>query len=130
MNTTPDTAWTRDFFEVFLGERLHQRLLPGLRSLTTSFTIEVKGGETFSLAIEEGVITRAEATDTLSRRCHLVVDADDFARVVAAEVTPQSLFIRRRLSIRGNPWHALRASSAMQEFFLRFPYRPAERVSR
>lgn len=126
MKTATGTAWTRDYFEVFLGSRLNQRLLPGLRSLSTAFTIEVAGGDIFSLEIEEGVITRAEATDTPSGRCHITVRPEDLARVVAAEVTPQSLFIRRRLSIRGNPWHALRASSAMQEFCSKFPYRPKE----
>jgi len=120
---TPD--WPRAYFTDFLGSRRHQALLPGLRSLDTAFTIEV-GGETFALEIAGGVITRSETTDEPSGQCHVRIEPLDLARLVAAETTAQALFVRRRLTIRGNPWHALRASSAMQEFCRRFPYRPEE----
>jgi SCP-2 sterol transfer family len=117
-------TWPRRYFAEFLGARLDRPLLPGLRSLETAFTIEVAGGDTFALEIAGGCITRAEVTDAPSPTCHVRIDADDLARVIAAEVTPQSLFVRRRIAIRGNPFHALRASSAMQEFCQRFPWRP------
>jgi predicted lipid carrier protein YhbT len=122
MSAPEGMEWVSDFFANHLGGRKHQRLLPGLESLSTSFSLTVRGAGTFSVEIREGVLTVADPTDRISPRCHLSVEREDFARVVAAAATPQSLFVRRRLQIRGNPWHALIAASAMEEFFRRFPY--------
>lgn len=119
-----DAAWVADFFANHLGARMNQRLLPGLESLTTEFSLDVGGAGTFEVGITKGVLTTAAPAAAPCLRCHLRVEPADFARVVAGEATPQSLFVRRRLKIRGNPWHALVAASAMEEFFRRFPYRP------
>jgi len=106
---------------------MHQPLLPGLASLNTAFSIQVTGAGTWSLAIESGVIERCEATDARDPSCHVTLSVADFAEIVVANCTPQSLFIRRRLRIEGEVFRALSAAAAMQEFFQHFPYRSAPR---
>lgn len=127
MNAPARPAWVADFFANHLGPMQNRRLLPGLESLTTAFTLEIGDAAIFGVVITKGVLVAAAPAAAPSARCHVRVEPADFARVVAAEATPQSLFVRRRLKIRGNPWHALVAASAMEEFFRRFPYRPEAR---
>ncbi len=117
--------WVQDYFASHLGERMHCELLPGLRSLTTAFTIEVGACGMHAVAIEGGCIERCERVDAPSGECHVTVATGDFASIVSGERTPQSLFVRRRLSIAGNPLRALSAAFAMEEFFRRFPYHAA-----
>lgn len=118
------TGWVDDYFAHHLGSRMHRELLPGLRSLTTAFTIAVDGGERWAVGIDAGRITRVERGCRDPLDCHVTVAAVDFARIVSAQTTPQALFVRRRLRIEGNVLRALTAASAMEEFFRRFPFRP------
>lgn len=122
-----DSTWVADFFAIHLGSRRNRRLLPGLVSLTTGFTLEIGEAGVYAVEITEGVLTVAEPAATPSPKCHIEVEPEDFARVVNGMATPQSLFVRRRLKVRGNPWHALVAASAMEEFFQRYPYRTEAR---
>ncbi len=116
-----DTDWVESFFVHHLGTRCGQALLPGLQSLSTAFTIDVDGHGTFAIEVERGVLTRSERA-ARSPRSHACVAPEDFRAVVEGRVTPQSLFVRRRLRIHGNPLHVLRAAPAMEEYFRKHPF--------
>ena len=118
-------AWVPDYFAHHLGSRLGRPLLPGLASVPTSSTIDVTDVGAWSVAVVSGVITRCGRATGRDPYCHVTLTADDLARIVCADVTPQGLFVRRRLRIEGDVLRALSAALALEEFFARYPYRPS-----
>lgn len=115
-------TWVDGYFARHLGDRMHRDLLPGLRSLSTAFVIDVTGAGAWRLAIEAGRLVHCAPDDGVDPGCRVTVAPADFAEIVAARCTPQSLFVRRRLAIAGDVFRALSAAGAMQEFFQHFPY--------
>lgn len=111
------------YFEEFLANKIHERLLPDLRRLSASFRIVIKGRPkmSWSLAIEKGVLTSI-SRNGMACQCSFIVDGDAFGQITAGRLTPQQAFFRKRINIKGNIETGLKLATVLAVFFRKFPY--------
>lgn len=112
-----------DYFDRFLPSLIGRRLVPGLESLTESFTVAVPEVGCWRLEIERGALRRVEPSAGLLGTFHFETDGEAFLAAASGHRRPAQLFFEERVRIEGDLKRALRTAAALEEFFARFPYR-------
>ena len=111
------------YFSEFLQTRTGRRLVPGLATLSASFTVTVPDVGSHLLCIEHGVLTEVRAVSEPSPGFDYEVDATTLLEAVSGSMRPAELFFAKRIVIRGDLYRALSTATALEDFFRLFPFR-------
>ncbi len=112
----------REYFTHFLPARTGRRLVPGLASLSETFTVTVPSEGSFAMQIERGILTAVYPTETPSTSFDYETDAATLIEVVSGSARPAELFFAKRFIVRGDLYRALSTATALEEFFTLFPF--------
>ena len=126
-NPLPDAHARFDpYFSAFLTAKLHQPLLPKLRTLSATFQIELLGdtGAVWTLAIKNGMLDSI-ASGAAAAQCGFKLKPEIFAAIVDGTLSPQWAFFKRQVEIDGDIVLGLKLATVLAEFFKRFPWRCA-----
>jgi predicted lipid carrier protein YhbT len=113
----------REYFEIFLAERVNQHLLPDLRQLTASFSIAINDhpGHAWLLDIRNGVL-RSISRDGAATACSFALDSTTFLEIASGQLPPQRAFFAGRTRITGNIELGLKVASVLTKFFAEYPF--------
>ena len=112
------------YFNDFLAEKMHQQLLPNLRSLSATCRINVEDvGQSWALKIEQGRLVKI-SHNSMDCQCEFLVNFDTFSRIVSGKLVPQKAFFKRKVDIQGDIETGLKLATVLAEFFQKWPYRP------
>jgi predicted lipid carrier protein YhbT len=112
------------YFDDFLTEKMHQQLLPNLKSLSATCRINVEDvGRSWALKIEQGRLVKI-SHNSLDCQCEFLVNFDTFSRIVSGKLVPQKAFFKRKVDIQGDIETGLKLATVLAEFFQKWPYRP------
>jgi nucleoside-diphosphate-sugar epimerase/putative sterol carrier protein len=115
----------REYFEVFLAERINQDLLPDLKRLSARFSISMKDlpASHWCLDVQNGVL-RSVSRDAAPSECAFTVDSATFLEIAAGRLPPQRAFFTGRIGISGNMELGLKVATVLAKFFLEHPFVP------
>lgn len=116
------TLEVRRYFDTFLAGKTGALLVPGLSSLSADFTVTVPAVGSFQLSIEEGVLRDSRPVSGPSQEFDYELEAAALLDAVTARVRPAELFFEQRIRIRGDVYRALATATALEDFFVRFPF--------
>lgn len=127
--TSPSTSPQHDqidaYFDTFLLQFHGRQLLENLVSLNADFWIEIDNKKTWSLQIINGRLLSISKGSQVGRFGYRT-NTNTYLQVVRAQISPQEGFFRGAIKLAGNSKEALRTASALEEFFSKFPYHPAD----
>jgi nucleoside-diphosphate-sugar epimerase len=108
------------YFSSFLGRYLGRRLIRNLASLSACLQIEIKEYTTWTITIENGVLTKI--TEGSSGDFGYITDGPTFLQVASGRISPQQGFFQGGIQLVAKPKEALRTAAALEEFFQHYPY--------
>jgi nucleoside-diphosphate-sugar epimerase/predicted lipid carrier protein YhbT len=113
----------REYFEVFLPDRVNQNLLAGLKQLTARFSISLtdRAASTWCLDIQGGVLASISRQGA-SSQCAFELDSPTFMEIAAARLQPQRAFFAGRVKIKGNIELGLKVATVLAKFFAECPF--------
>lgn len=119
----PATPEVHAYFAEFLTGKMHEQLVPGLRTLTADFHIVLSDVMDcrWLLSIVEGRLENVSHGDG-GAPCSFVLDAATFTEIVAGRLKPQNAFFSRRVDIEGDIETGLKLATRLAAFFKQFPY--------
>jgi predicted lipid carrier protein YhbT len=111
------------YFDVFLADKQHQPLLPGLKRLNATCRIVVEDipDKSWTLAIEQGCLERI-SLNGMDCQCTYTVNHRTFADIVSGRLAPQKAFFQRKVEIDGDMETGLRLATVLADFFRQWPY--------
>ncbi len=119
-----DTPLIHEYFDVFLPQFLHKQLIPGLKSLSCRFWLEVASATRKTLEIDQGRLV--SISSGREGRFGYQVQPPTFLQVVSGQLPPQQGFFQGEISLEGNTMEALRTATALEEFFRTYPFTAAQ----
>lgn len=116
----------REYFAEHLAPIRGRALLAGLTTLTSTFTITVRGVGRWSVTVEAGRLIDAAALPPGGAPAGVdyALAPEAFLEAVAGARSPQALFFARAVTISGRIPEGLATATALEEFFRSFPWRP------
>ena len=110
-----DADLIQHYFADYLPQFFEKQLLPGLKSLTCCFWLEIGQEAPQTLEIESGrlVAISVGKNGTFGYQ----VTSQTFLQVVAGTLPPQQGFFQGEIHLEGNTMEALRTATALEEFF-------------
>lgn len=114
------------YFTEHLAPLRGRVLIPGLSTLTSTFTITVRDVGRWRVEIRDGRLVDAVALAQGAGPADVdyALGPDGFLEAVAGARSPQALFFSRAVSISGRIPEGLATATALEEFFRTFPWTP------
>ncbi len=115
-------ARVNEYFAKFLTEKLRQRLLPDVHSLSAKFRISLNhpADVAWTLTVENGVLVRVSSAAE-EVQCSYTLGLPVFQDIVAGRLAPQKAFFKRQVEIGGDIIVGLRVATVLGRFFKLFP---------
>jgi len=117
----PDSV--QSYFRVFLKEKMHQLLLPEVRSLTATFRIQFNenANQHWTMTVQKGKL-EAVCENGQNSECQYFTDIPTFREIVAGQLSPQQAFFQQKVDIQGDIEVGLKVATVLAEFFHKYPY--------
>ena len=118
---SPDEEYHLDrYFGQFLAKHRGKPLIKNLASLSACLHIKIKGYNSWTITIENGVLVRVEKGS--AGNFGYTTDGKTFLQVASGAISPQQGFFQGAIQLETNPKEALRTATALEEFFREYPY--------
>ncbi len=116
-----------DYFNRFLVNKMHRRLLPDLKNLSASCRIRVSEVpfKNWSLRINHGRLEEISTNGTLFQ-CTFIVNGNTFEQIITGKLPPQQAFFQKKVDITGNIEKGLMLATVLSAFFRKYPYQTGE----
>lgn len=122
----PDARAVAAYFDEHLAPLRGRVLIPGLSTLTSTFTLTVHDVGRWKVELEAGRLVAAVRLPAEQGPAGVdyALGAAAFLEAVAGARSPQALFFSRAVSISGRIPEGLATATALEEFFRTFPWTP------
>jgi nucleoside-diphosphate-sugar epimerase len=108
------------YFSHFLKQHTGKPLIRNLSSLSACLHVKIKGYNTWTISIENGILTKVEKGSL--GNFGYTTDGKTFLQVASGKMSPQQGFFQGAIQLVANPKEALRTATALEEFFREYPY--------
>jgi len=108
------------YFDQFLADHRGKPLIKNLASLSACLHVKIKGYDSWTITIENGVLTSVEKGSV--GNFGYTTDGKTFLQVASGAISPQQGFFQGAIQLEANPKEALRTATALEEFFREYPY--------
>lgn len=108
------------YFNHFLKQHTGKPLIKNLSSLSACLHIKIPGHKTWTITIKKGVLTNVE--EGSHGQFGYSTDGATFLQIAAGKLSPQQGFFKGAIQLIANPKEALRTATALEEFFMEYPY--------
>jgi len=108
------------YFSNFLEKHTGKPLIKNLASLSACLHVKIKGYNTWTITIENGILTKVEKGSF--GNFGYTTDGKTFLQVASGKMSPQQGFFQGAIQLVTNPKEALRTATALEEFFREYPY--------
>lgn len=108
------------YFSHFLRQHTGKPLIKNLASLSACLHVKIKGYNTWTITIDNGILTKVEKGS--AGNFGYTTDSKTFLQVASGKMSPQQGFFQGAIQLMTNPKEALRTATALEEFFREYPY--------